>query len=265
MSDSTLYQVDAFTDIPFRGNPAWVMILSKPIDNDAWMQSIANEMNLSETAFIEKTDEWYFSIRYFTPTKEIPLCGHATLASAHILYELGLVNIKENILFKTHDRELVISHEEEGIVLNFPLYSLHEANAPKEFSRMIGFEPREFYTSDYDWKIAIGSEEDIWTAEPKFDSLTELGLGHLMITAESNDPDYDYIVRCFVPMMGINEDPVTGSAQCALAPLWNRKTGKTSFRVKQVSKRWWDLGVALMENAVKIIGRAVTVMKIELL
>jgi PhzF family phenazine biosynthesis protein len=258
ISGKKIYQVDAFTDEPFKGNPAGVMIIDKPVDAK-WMQNIALEMNLSETAFV-LPGEQNFEIRYFTPTREVPLCGHATLASAHILYELGLVKPTASICFKAKAADLTIKKEAEWILMNFPRYSLNKIDVPKNFKNTVGFEPIEAYSSNDQWVIAVAKkEEEILNAAPKFESMIAKGLGHLMITAESKAPGVDFVVRCFAPTSGINEDPVTGSAHCALTPLWFNKTGKTEMHSLQVSKRTGKLSVKLIDDRVEIKGKAITV------
>jgi len=260
---NTIYQVDSFTNQPFRGNPAGVMI----VDNDfpsAMMQNIAMEMNLSETAFVIPCGE-RFKIRFFTPANEVPLCGHATLASAHIIYELGLKSQTDLISFEAKGGELTALKNGNMISLNFPKYPLSQIEINPCFKEIIGFEPIEMYSSLYDWVLAVASSEhDILTASPNFEKMSLNGLGHLMITAAGEKTDRDFVVRCFAPYSGINEDPVTGSAHCALTPYWNEKTGKTSFESLQVSKRSGRLTVKLKNERVEIQGEALTIFKAEL-
>lgn len=264
MIDSkTIYQVDAFTDEPFKGNPAGVMIVDKQIDSDL-MQKIAAEMNLSETAFIMPNGD-IFGIRYFTPSVEVPLCGHATLASGHIIYELGLVSPHDTINFKAKVGDLLITKDSDWIVMNFPEYPLTKIDIPGDFKEIIGFEPVEMYSSSYDWKIAVvQTEDDISKAAPSFETMKAAGLGMLMITAKSNTENFDFVVRCFVPMLGINEDPVTGSAHCALTPLWVEKLGKKELDSLQLSKRTGKLRVKQINDRVEIKGKAITIFKAEL-
>jgi PhzF family phenazine biosynthesis protein len=258
-----IYQVDAFTDEPFKGNPAGVMIIDKHTDSDR-MQKIAAEMNLSETAFIIQEGD-IFKIRYFTPSVEVPLCGHATLASGHIIYELGLVSPYDTINFKAKGGDLAITWESEWIVMNFPAYPLTKIDIPRDFKKIIGFEPVEMYASSYDWKIAIAQTgDDIVKAAPNFDKMKAKELGLLMITAKSDTKNSDFVVRCFVPNFGINEDPVTGSAHCALTPLWTEKLGKNELNSFQLSKRTGKLKVKLINDRVEIKGQAVTIFSAEL-
>jgi len=263
INKKTIYQVDSFTDEPFKGNPAGVMIVDKQTESD-WMQNIALEMNLSETAFIIPQKD-YFEIRYFTPTKEVPLCGHATLASAHILYELGIVKAEDKILFKALGGDLTIKKEGDWIVMNFPAYPITKIENPHDFKETIGFEPIETYSSLYDWVIVIAqTEEDILKAKPDIDKMKTNGLGHLMITAKSNSKNTDFVLRCFAPLSGINEDPVTGSAHCALTPLWSEKSGKKEMNSFQLSKRTGQLKVKLIQDRVEIKGKAITIFQAEL-
>jgi PhzF family phenazine biosynthesis protein len=258
MLKKTIFQVDSFTDKPFKGNPAGVMILTEDASSE-WMQAIAMEMNLSETAFIFPKKD-YFQIRYFTPTNEVPLCGHATLASAHIIYELGLKSASETIRFKAKNDELTIKKEQDWIVMNFPKFPIQRINLHNDFQCLVGFEPIEMYSSLYDWVIAVAKQEsDIVNANPNFALLNQHGLGQLIITSKSDSKQADFVVRCFCPIDGINEDPVTGSAHCALTPLWAEKLGKTMLKSLQLSKRTGHLKVALNGERVEIKGQAITV------
>ncbi|MDR2917915.1 MAG: PhzF family phenazine biosynthesis protein [Tannerella sp.] len=258
-----LFQVDAFTDEPFKGNPAGVMIVREEVSTD-WMQNVAFEMNLSETAFVFPKDN-EFQIRYFTPTKEVPLCGHATLASSHIIYELGLIAANEMIKFKAAGADLTIKRENDLIIMDFPKYPIQKTYMHKNFKRLVGFEPIEMYSSIYDWVIAIAPcEDDILNAEPAFDLLNDNGLGHLAITSKCDSNQADFVVRCFAPIAGINEDPVTGSIHCALTPLWSEKLGKLALDSLQLSKRTGHLKVRLNNDRVEIKGKALTIFEAEM-
>lgn len=259
----TIYQVDSFTENAFKGNPAGVMILKEDLTTEL-MQNIAMEMNLSETAFvnISKTP---FKIRYFTPTIEVPLCGHATLASAHILYEKNLIADNETINFKAKAGNLKINQTSLGIKMVFPKYEIKQAEKIEKFKEIIGFTPIEIYSSENNWIIAIAeNENDIKKSKPQFSEMNENGIGHLMITSLSEKENIDFVVRCFAPIAGINEDPVTGSAQCGLVPVWNLRTGKTEFNVEQISERTGELNVKLINNKVEITGKAITIFKAEM-
>jgi PhzF family phenazine biosynthesis protein len=261
-NNKTIFQVDAFTDKPFKGNPAGVMIVTDEVSSD-WMQNVAFEMNLSETAFVlSKGNE--LQIRYFTPTQEVSLCGHATLASSHIIYELGLKAVNETIKFRAKAADLAIKKENDWIVMDFPKYPIQKTDIHQDFKRLVGFEPIEMYSSN-GWIIAIAeNESDISNSEPVFDLLNENGLGHLMITSKSNSKPADFVVRCFAPALGINEDPVTGSAHCALTPLWSEKLGKVEMNSLQLSKRTGLLKVRLNGDRVEIKGKAITIFEAEM-
>ena len=260
---NTIYQVDAFTSIPFKGNPAGVMIVNEHFPAEK-MQQLAAEMNLSESAFIIPHGNG-FNIRYFTPNREVPLCGHATLASAHMIYELGLKKANESIVFKAEGAELIMTKQGDWIAMNFPAYPLTKMDVPSDFKALIGFGPQEMYSSIYDWVIAVAaSEAEVQNAKPDFERLKASGLGHLMITAAGEQPDRDFVLRVFAPLAGINEDPVTGSAHCALTPLWHAKTGKTEFNSYQLSKRTGRIKVKQLNERVEIKGQAITVFQAEL-
>ncbi|MDR3652681.1 MAG: PhzF family phenazine biosynthesis protein [Paludibacter sp.] len=259
----TIYQVDAFTEAPFKGNPAGVMLVDEHFPAEK-MQQLAMEMNLSESAFIIPNGN-EFRIRYFTPNREVPLCGHATLASAHIIYELGLKIADEPIVFNAEGGVLTITKQDDWIAMNFPAYPLTKIDIPSDFKATVGFEPIEMYSSIYDWVIAVAAlEAEVLHAKPDFERLKTSGLGHLMITAKSEQPDRDFVLRVFAPLAGINEDPVTGSAHCALTPLWHQKTEKTEFNSYQLSQRTGRLKVKLLNDRVEIKGQAITVFQAEL-
>ena len=264
-STMRLFQVDSFTSVPFKGNPAGVCILDKFLDASS-MQSIAMEMNLSETAFVVIKENEY-RIRYFTPTQEVPLCGHATLASAHILYELELVPHDKEFVFKAQESDLLISREANWIKMNFPIYKLTKANLSLKFNEIMGINPIEVYKSDNNWIVAmVGTEREVIEACPDFEGIRRENLGFLIaVTSISDSSEYDFVVRVFCnPIIGITEDPVTGAANCILAPFWNQKLNKTRFRSKQLSKRTGELLLELKDNRVDIFGQAKTVFKIEM-
>lgn len=263
MKSQTIYQVDAFTTEAFKGNPAGVCILDHEPDV-VWMQNIAMEMNLSETAFV------YFqsgqrTIRFFTPEAEMPICGHATLSASHILYESGAVNLRDEIRFLCKAGELVIRKNDEWITMNFPVYQLEKATEYGEFEKVTGSKALELYKAGNKWTLALmKNEKEIRAMNPDFGLMRNSIFGDLIVTAESEDPRYDFCVRCFAPAVGINEDPVTGSANCALAPFWYAKTGKNDFNSHQVSRREGILKVTLKGDRVEISGKALTIFKANL-
>lgn len=254
-----IYQVDAFTDQPFKGNPAGVCFPESAMP-DEWMQNIAMEMNLSETAFLVRSGTG-FDIRYFTPEAEIPLCGHATLASAHILYEQGFTGMNEKIIFNSKAGPLELRSENGWIVMNFPAYLSEKIDIPVQTEKIIGLIPEALYRTEHGWVIALLTDEkELRSLNPDFRLMKPSVFGDLIATAPSSDPAFDFTVRCFAPALGIDEDPVTGSAHCALAPFWNSRTGKTSFISHQVSAREGILKVRLLNNRVEISGQARTIL-----
>lgn len=259
-----VYQVDAFTSEPFKGNPAGVCILKKKMP-DEWMQNIAAEMNLSETAFISGGKDEY-RIRFFTPTSEIPLCGHATLSSAHIMFETGIVKKNKTITFSSKAGLLKIRYEDGRVIMNFPAYDLVAAEIPQDLCNYNVITPVEYYRTAHGWTFLLfRNEEEVLKLSPDFNALKNSEYGDMIVTAPSSDSRYDFCVRCFAPALGIDEDPVTGSAHCALVPFWNRKTGKKEFTSHQVSKRGGILKVSLHGDRVEIAGEAVTILKAVLL
>jgi len=257
-----IYQVDSFTENPFGGNPAGVCIYENEMTED-FMQKISMEMNLSETAFLKIVND-EVHIRFFTPEKEVHLCGHATLASAFILYENGYFTEETDINFHSKGGLLKISKEKEYIKMIFPRYDLFKSDVTK-IPDIFGVIPSESYNSSYNWKLLyFNDEEDIINLKLNFLTMKESGLGHLMVTAPSKRTDVDFVLRCFAPDLGINEDPVTGSSMCALIPFWYCKTGKKTFNSLQLSKRRGSLKCTYENNEVIIMGKAVEIFEIEL-
>ncbi len=258
----TVYQVDAFTHELFKGNPAGVCLYEKALDVTL-MQNIALEMNLSETAFVRKMGS-NFEIRYFTPEVEVDLCGHSTLSSAHIIFETGIVPKNKTISFKAKASDLSVKIENGWIVMNFPQYFLKKIEGINAFKEITGISPLEIYECDRGWKIIlVDNEEDIAKMNPNSELLKQNNLGHIMVTAKSKKNGIDYVDRCFVPDVGIIEDPVTGSAQCGLGPYWKMKTGKTHFVCQQLSKRGGILKIDVLDERIDIAGQAITVFKTE--
>jgi PhzF family phenazine biosynthesis protein len=262
-TNQTIFQVDAFTSEPFKGNPAGVCILEKEMPEE-WMQNIAAEIHVSETAFIihGKNEN---NIRFFTPESEIPLCGHATLSSAHIMFETGIVGKDEIITFSSKAGILKIRYLEGWVVMNFPVYDLEQSEIPQDLCNYIVITPVEFYRTAHGWTfVLLRNEEEVLKLSPDFKAMKNSEYGDMIVTAPSSDPRYDFCVRCFAPALGIDEDPVTGSAHCSLVPFWNKKTGKKEFTSHQVSKRGGILKVSLQGDRVEIAGQAKTIFKAEL-
>lgn len=264
MNPKIIYQVDAFTAEPFKGNPAGVCILKKEVSK-RWMQNMAAEMNLSETAFIVKAGDKH-KIRYFSPESEVPLCGHATLASAHILFQESTTVKDKTITFVTGAGEhLYIRKSGNWIIMNFPAYNVEPMQVPESAEKLLGIKPVELYRTSHGWTLALfHNEEDIRNLKPDFNMMKDSPFGDLIVTAPSEDTNFDFCVRCFAPAIGINEDPVTGSAHCALTPFWHEKTGRDEFFSRQVSKRSGILKVSYKSDRVEIAGHAKTVFKAEL-
>lgn len=258
-----IYQIDSFTTTPFHGNPAGVMLVDEHCSAN-WMQKVAMEMNLSETAFLIPQGEEY-RIRFFTPTSEMPLCGHATLASAHLVYTLGLKDKSETVVFQAEKDRLAVRYEAGFLVMTFPRFKYERAALPAEIQTALGFEPLALYNCDNNWKMAIASNQAaILNANPDFELLKRMGLGHLGITAKSDTYEYDFVSRAFAPDLGINEDPVTGSIHCALAPYWAEQLGKNQLKARQLSTRSGELSLVVLDQHVEIRGQAVTVFKADL-
>jgi PhzF family phenazine biosynthesis protein len=262
-SQQIIYQVDAFTTKAFKGNPAGVCILDHEPDS-AWMQNMAMEMNLSETAYVFPGKDFRF-IRFYTPETEMKLCGHATLSASHILYETGLVKNNDVIQFSSKAGELIIKKNGDWITMNFPVYPLEKMQMTPEFKRVTGAEAQELYTAGFGWTLALMQNEDeVKNMKPNFSLMKSSVFGDLIVTAPSKDPNFDFCVRCFAPGVGIDEDPVTGSAHCALTPFWSEKTGKKDLNSHQISKREGVLKVSLKGDRVEISGQATTIFKAEL-
>ena len=259
-------QVDAFTEKPFSGNPAAVCILSKPPD-EHFMQNVAREMNLSETAFIFKdvdlTDG--FNLRWFTPTSEVDLCGHATLASAHVLWELNYLKPTEQARFHTKSGLLTAKKSGDFIELNFPSEPEKEVVPPLDLTKALGITEKYVGKNRFDYIVEVESEEIVKNMRPDFQLLKTVSTRGVMVTSISDSKEYDFVSRFFCPRLGINEDPVTGSAHCCLGPFWSERLNKTEFMAYQASSRGGVVGVRLEKGRVYLLGKAVTVLLGELL
>ncbi len=254
-----IFQVDAFTSKPFGGNPAAVVPLTEWLPDDV-MQSIALENNLSETAFFVKNGDVY-DIRWFTPTFEIDLCGHATLASAHVIFnELKLEN--DQIKFRSHKSgELGVEKNGDVLTLDFPSRPPVTAEAPDGLFEAIGLTPKEVWRSR-DYFLVYDTEQEILDLSPNFSKLAEIPTHAVIVTAPGNTSDF--VSRFFAPEAGINEDPVTGSSHCNLIPFWAERLGKTEMFARQVSSRGGEIYCELAGDRVKIGGNAVLYLKGEI-
>ena len=259
-----IYQVDSFAIKPFKGNPAAVLLL-EDVRSDNWMQSVAQELNLSETAFLRPKGHDY-ELRWFTPTTEVDLCGHATIASAHILYEFGFYDPDETINFHTRSGILSSTFRRGTIEISMPRFSFSLAGVPTGLVDLLGVKPEAVAVSENNTLIAeLANAGMVRDFKPDYDEIGKLAHEGLAITALSDDPRYDFISRYFSPQTGIPEDPVTGMAHCLLAPYWESKTGKTSFHAYQASPRGGEIWIRLTDKRAFIGGKAITVMKGEML
>lgn len=259
-------QVDAFTDRPFAGNPAAVCILAAAANganDEAWMQSVAREMNLSETAFLWPEADG-FRLRWMTPETEVSLCGHATLASAHVLWEEGHLPPRSTALFYTRSGLLTADRKPHGIEMNFPAVAPDPAPTPAGLADALGASIVCVAKNIYDYIVELDSEDAVRSLEPDFTALKRLDARAIIVTSRSESSEYDFVSRCFGPRVGVNEDPVTGSAHCALAPYWSRQLGKTEFIAFQASARSGIVRVRLEGDRAILGGQAVTVFRGEL-
>lgn len=260
-----IVQVDAFTEKPFAGNPAAVCVLDAPQPDD-WLQQVALEMNLSETAFLLPQADGY-DLRWFTPAAEVPLCGHATLASAHVLWSEGHVPTNQEIRFHTLSGLLTANRQGEWIELNFPVQPMQVVEPPDTLLAALGITDfaavrhRTRQNQD-DYLIELASEDDVRQLRPNFTQMLTLSTRGAIVT--SRGTQYDFVSRYFAPGVGINEDPVTGYAHCCLAPYWQERLGKTEFLAYQASARGGVVKVRLAGDRVLLAGQAVTVLRGEL-
>ena len=255
-----LFQVDAFASSPFTGNPAGVCLLSGAAD-EAWMQLLAREVNASETAFLYK-DKNIYRLRWFTPMSEVALCGHATLASAHILWQQGDLAADEVARFLTQSGELSAGKSGEWIEMDFPSTPVSASAINVNWDAVIGTQPIFVGESCHDLFVELESEELLRNLSPDVKTIRELPYRGLVVTARSSS--FDFVSRFFAPAVGLAEDPVTGSTHCALAPYWSKKLGKTELNAFQASARGGELLVRQQEDRVAILGKAITVFHINL-
>lgn len=254
-----IFQVDAFTDKPFAGNPAAVCVMPQEGD-EGWMQRVATEMNLSETAFLVEQEDGY-NLRWFTPAIEVDLCGHATLASAHILWENGLLAPHQEARFFTRSGLLTAVRQDNWIRLNFPSEPEEETDASQKLSEALGISPVYVGKNRFDFLIEIESEELIRNLKPDFTSLRTIESRGFIVTSVADSVEFDFVSRFFAPAFGINEDPVTGSAHCCLGPFWQKKLGKNEFTAYQASARGGTIKVQVAGERVLLAGQAITVMR----
>src|SRR6266850_2851891 len=258
-------QVDAFASRPFSGNPAAVCILPAPQD-ERWMQDVAREMNLAETAFLHPENEGY-RLRWFTPAVEVALCGHATLASAHVLWEEGRLPAGRQARFHTQSGLLTADRRGDWIELDFPATPPAPTPAPPGLTAALGASvaPRWVGRSKFDYLVEVDSEDAVRALTPDHSALEKLEARGVIVTSRATTAGYDFVSRFFAPRSGVPEDPVTGSAHCALTPFWSERLKQTEMTAYQASSRGGVIRVRLAGDRVLLAGQAVTVLRGELL
>jgi len=254
-----IYQVDAFTDKAFGGNPAAVCPLKEWIRPEV-MQKIAMENNLSETAFFVKEGDVY-GLRWFTPTSEVDLCGHATLASSHVLFE-ELGYDEEEIKFETKSGRLVVKRDGNRLLMDLPANKMVQVQGPPILFQALGIKPTTFTFKSDDYMIVLDSEEEVASLEPDFKMLKEVDAPGVIVSAQGEE--VDFVSRYFAPRIGIDEDPVTGAAHTKLTPYWSERLEKKEMEARQISNRVGVLTVRDKNDRVEILGSAVTFMRGEI-
>jgi len=251
--------VDAFTDTPFSGNPAAVCVLDAEPDR-TWMQQVAREMNLSETAFVIRRKE-HWALRWFTPTVEVDLCGHATLATAHVLWDTDRAPPDLALTFRTKSGALHAKREASRIWLDFPALPATWADAPPMLADALGARPTAVAKYVFDYLVELESEAAVRDLTPDLAMLAQVPGRGVVVTAVATTPGFDFVSRFFAPQVGVPEDPVTGSAHCALAPYWAERLGKTRMLAYQASARGGLVEVEVAGDRVMLGGKAVTVVE----
>ncbi len=253
----TIYQVDAFTDHLFSGNPAAICMLQEWLP-DALLLNIAQENNLSETAYIVPESDGY-RLRWFTPTTEVTLCGHATLAAAHVLYNhLGYE--ADKVIFHTLSGALTVKRTPDGYMMNFPTDTLRQVSAPLALIVALGITPSKVFLGREDYLAVLENRPQVAGLHPDFAALRRLQGRGVIVTAPCDDCSADFVSRCFYPNAGIDEDPVTGSAHTTMAPYWADRLGKTELFARQISRRGGTVKCKLLDDRVELIGQAITYM-----
>jgi PhzF family phenazine biosynthesis protein len=265
MSGAPVFHVDAFASAPFTGNPAAVCLLDAPVET-GWMQAVACEMNLSETAFVhpwgDGADDARFGLRWFTPTVEVDLCGHATLASAHVLWETGRLGAGSPARFETRSGILTATNAGGSVELDFPADPVAPAKPHPRLLEAVGVAAERSSRGRIGWVLELADEGAVRAAKPDFARLAAFDIA--VLTAPSNDPAFDFVSRCFGPKFGIDEDPATGSAHCALGPYWQEQLGKSELTGYQASARGGVVQVRVDGDRTHLGGRAITVARGEL-
>ena len=255
----SIIQVDAFTSEPYKGNPAAVCVLPAPAEDD-WMRAVAREMNLSETAFLYAEGDGY-RLRWFTPAAEVDLCGHATLASAHVLWTEGHLATDEIVHFATRSGMLTAQQQGERIVMDFPATPPQAIEVPPDIAAVLGAAPVRAGQSRFDGLFELESPAALRALQPDIARIAQLKLRGVIVTSVSDTVGVDFLSRYFAPAVGVPEDPVTGSAHCALAPYWAERLGKSTMVGYQASARGGTVYVELAGERVRLGGHAVTVVR----
>lgn len=258
-----LHVVDAFTDTPFTGNPAAVCVTDAAPD-ETWMQSVAREMNLSETAFLHRI-EGGWSLRWFTPALEVKLCGHATLGSAHVLWAIGALNADEPACFHTLSGWLTCRRAADWIEMDFPALNSTPSEPPAGLTEALGCNVLACANTGMDYLVEVADETTLRALTPNFTALAKLPVRGVMVTCPSASPQFHFVSRFFAPVAGINEDPVTGSAHCALGPYWQAKLNRSDFTALQASTRSGIVKLSVRGDRVILRGQAVLMSRVELL
>ncbi len=259
----TITQVDAFTDRPFAGNPAAVCILEQPRDEE-WMQLVAREMNLSETAFLVKREQGY-NLRWFTPTVEVDLCGHATLASAHVLWEQRQISQGDPVCFHTRSGVLTARKKGTWIEIDFPATPVKlDSGSREDVESALGTKAKNVGRTRFDYFAEVESEKAVRSLSPDFTKLSRMQIRGLIVTSASSSADCDFVSRFFAPGAGVDEDPVTGSAHCCLGPFWKERLGRDDLIGFQASARGGFVRTRCDGDRVLISGQAITVMRSEM-
>jgi PhzF family phenazine biosynthesis protein len=262
-TNQKIFQVDAFTNKPFQGNPAGVCLLTN-CESDEWMQQVAQEMNLSETAFLLPENDG-FNLRWFTPTTEVPLCGHATLASAHVLWSEGYLSPEQTARFYTKSGLLIAKKQDDWIELDFPVNHSQIVEPPPLLNEVLGVGYKSVSLNSLGYLVELASPQLVRQIQPDFQQMRLLPVKSMIVTS-TGDLEYDFISRFFAPGFGIDEDPVTGAAHCCLAPFWRYKLQKDTFLAYQASQRGGILRVTYSGgNRVFLSGQAITLIRGELL
>jgi len=258
-----IVQVDAFTDRAFGGNPAGVCILSEARSED-WMQKVAMEMNASETAFLYPEKDGY-RLRWFTPAVEIPLCGHATLASAHVLWECRHLSPEKDARFYTKSGLLIACKRGDEIEMDFPSQPASPCDAPPNLQAALGLKPVETQRNELKLLAVFDRENDVCNLKPDITAVRKVPVQGIIVTAKSETAGYDFVSRFFAPNAGVDEDPVTGSAHCCLAPYWCQRLGRQELLGYQASARGGMVRVKMAGDRVLMSGKAITTLRGEML